>query len=255
MSHKTILVATMASALLSMSASAAAPVALGPPAPADASIAAIADPGRPAADKERDAARKPADMIVFAQMKPGQSVLELLPGGGYFTRIFSKVLGPSGHLYAAVPDPKGKDAEPAAAAMAAEPGYANLSVVPIQPLPKLPPLDLIWTSWNYHDLHLSRVHADMAAVDKGWFAMLKPGGLVVIVDHVALPGSPPVQTADKLHRIDPAVVKTEMAAAGFVFDGETNVLANPADPHTKLIFDPSIRGKTDQFAFRFRKPM
>jgi predicted methyltransferase len=91
-------------------------------------------------------------------------------------------------------------------------------------------------------------------VDKGWFALLKPGGVVVIVDHAALPGSPAVETADNLHRIDPAVVKQEMTAAGFVFDGETDVLANPADPHTALVFDPSIRGKTDQFAYRFKKP-
>jgi predicted methyltransferase len=193
-------------------------------------------------------------MVEFAGVKPGDAVLELLPGGGYFTRIFSKVVGPTGKLYAAVPDSKGADAEPAAAAIAAEPGYSNITVVPIAALPAMPPLDIIWTSWNYHDLHLSRVHADMAALDKQWFNMLKPGGVVVIVDHVALPGSPAVETADKLHRIDPAVVKKEMAAAGFTFDGETNVLANPSDPHTMIIFDPSIRGKTDQFAFRFKKP-
>jgi len=216
--------------------------------------AAVGDASRPAADTARDASRKPATMIVFASMKPGDTVLELLPGGGYFTRIFAKMVGPSGHLYAAVPDPKGPDAEPAAAAIAAEPGYGNVTVIPIAPLGTLPPLDIIWTSWNYHDLHLTRVHADMAVVDKGWFAMLKPGGVVVIVDHVALAGSPPVATADALHRIDPAVVKAEMTAAGFVFDGESDVLANPADPHTALIFDPSIRGKTDQFAFRFKKP-
>jgi len=219
-----------------------------------ATTAAISDPSRPAEDSARDAARKPAAMIDFAGMKPGDTVLELLPGGGYFTRIFSMVVGPKGKLYAAVPDPKGPDAEPAAAAIAAQPGYANVTVVPIAPLPAMPPLDIIWTSWNYHDLHLSRVHANMAVVDKQWFNMLKPGGEVVIVDHAALPGSAPVDTADKLHRIDPAVVKTEMAAAGFMFDGETDVLANPADPHTALVFDPSIRGKTDQFAFRFRKP-
>jgi len=254
MSRKLILSATIASALFAagaLAAETAAPVAP----PADPAAAAIADLGRPAADTARDAARKPAEMIAFAQLKPGQNVLELLPGGGYFTRIFSKVLGPSGHLYAAVPDPKGQDAEPAAAEIAAQPGYANVTVVPIQPLPKMPPLDAIWTSWNYHDLHLSRVHVDMAQVDKGWFALLKPGGIVVIVDHAAVPGSPPVETADKLHRIDPAVVKAEMTGAGFVFDGETNVLANPADPHTMIVFDASIRGKTDQFAYRFRKPM
>ena len=221
---------------------------------ATATKAAIADASRPAEDTERDAARKPAAMVEFAGMKPGDTVLELLPGGGYFTRIFAKVIGANGRLYAAVPDPKGPDAEPAAATIAAQPGYANVEVVQIAPLPSLPQLDIIWTSWNYHDLHLSRVHADMAVVDKQWFSMLKPGGVVVIVDHAALPGSPPVETADKLHRIDPAVVKSEMTAAGFVLDGETDILANPADPHTALVFDPSIRGKTDQFAFRFKKP-
>jgi len=231
-------------------------VVFGTPAAAEtaATSAAIADAGRPAEDTARDPARKPAAMVEFAGMKSSDTVLELLPGGGYFTRIFSKVVGANGKLYAAVPDPKGSDAEPAAAAIAAQPGYSNVTVVPISPLPAIPPLDVIWTSWNYHDLHLSRVHADMAVVDKKWFSMLKPGGVVVIVDHVALPGSPPVETADKLHRIDPAVVKTEMLAAGFTLDGETNVLANPADPHTAIVFDPSIRGKTDQFAFRFKKP-
>jgi predicted methyltransferase len=215
---------------------------------------AVSDPSRPAADVARDAARKPAEMLAFSGIKSGDAVLELLPGGGYFTRILSKQVGPSGHIYAAVPDATSKDAEPAAAAIAAEPGYGNVSVVAIAPLPKMPPLDAIWTSQNYHDLHLSRAHVDMAVVDKGWFAILKPGGVVIIIDHAALPGSPPVATADALHRIDPAVVKAEMTAAGFVFDGETNVLANPADPHTAVVFDPSIRGKTDQFAFRFKKP-
>jgi len=219
--------------------------------------AAIADSSRPAADVARDAARKPYEMVVFAGMRQGDSVLELLPGGGYFTRIFSKVIGPKGQLYAAVPDAKSSDAEPAAAAIAAEPGYSNIKVIPIannEAIAALPPLDIIWTSWNYHDLHLSRVHADMAKLDKLWFSILKPGGVVIIVDHAALPGAPPVETADKLHRIDPAIVRTEMEAAGFKFDGETDVLRNPADPHTALVFDPSIRGKTDQFAYRFKKP-
>lgn len=214
----------------------------------------ISDAGRPAADVARDAARKPADMLALAGIKSGDNVLELLPGGGYFTRIFSKEIGPTGHLYAAVPDPKGSDAEPAAAAIAALPEYSNVTVVLIAPLPDMPPLDVIWTSWNYHDLHLSRLHSDMAKIDADFFKRLKPGGVMVIVDHVALSGSPPVETADKLHRIDPAIVKTEMQAAGFVFDGESDVLSNPADPHTQIVFDPTIRGKTDQFAYRFRRP-
>src|SRR5215472_16965572 len=221
-----------------------------------ATSAAISDPGRPATDVARDAARKPAEMIAFAGMQSGDKVLELLPGGGYFTRIFSKVIGTSGHLYAAVPDAKSSDAEPAAAALAAQAGYGNITVIPItnEAMAALPPLDIIWTSQNYHDLHLSRVHVDMAKLDKLWFSILKPGGVVIIVDHAALPGAPPVETADKLHRIDPAVVKTEMTAVGFVFDGETDVLRNASDPHTVIVFDPSIRGKTDQFALRFKKP-
>ncbi len=216
--------------------------------------AAVADPGRPAADVARDAARKPVEMLTLSGIKAGDTVLELLPGGGYFTRILSKEVGPTGHLYAAVPPAKSSDAEPAAETIAADPAYKNVTVIPVQPLAETPPLDAIWTSQNYHDLHLSRVHADMAAIDKDFFNRLKPGGVVIIIDHAALPGSPAVATADALHRIDPAVVKTEMTAAGFVFDGESDVLANPADPHTANVFDPSIRGKTDQFAFRFKKP-
>jgi predicted methyltransferase len=220
-------------------------------------VAAISDTLRPGTDKGRDATRKPAEMIAFAGIKQGDSVLEILPGGGYFTRIFSKVVGPQGHLFAAVPDPKSSDAEPAASEIASNVEYSNVMVVPLTQvsLKALPQLDEIWTSWNYHDLHLSRVHADVAALDKTWFDILKPGGVVVIVDHVALPGSPGTETADKLHRIDPALARKEMETAGFKFDGESSTLANPADPHTAVVFDPSIRGRTDQFVYRFRKPM
>ncbi len=219
-------------------------------------VAAVADAHRPPADTARDAARHPADMLTLAGVKPGDSVLEILPGGGYFTRILSKAVGPKGHIYAAVPDPKSKFAEPAAAAIAADPAYPNVSVIVITDMAKsgLPPLDLIWTSQNYHDLHLSEVHTDVAALDKLWFGMLKPGGTLIVIDHAALPGSPVAATANKLHRIDPAVVRQEVVGAGFTFDGQSEVLRNPADPHTAIVFDPSIKGKTDQFAFRFRKP-
>jgi predicted methyltransferase len=222
---------------------------------ADPISASVADSGRPAADVARDGARKPADMLALAQVKPGQTVLEILPGGGYFTRLLSKAVGPKGHVYAAVPDPASKFAEPAATAIAADPAYANVSVIQLPGgMGALPPLDLIWTSQNYHDLHLTAVHADVPALDKVWFSKLKPGGVLLIIDHAALPGAPVTETADKLHRIDPAVVKSEVEGAGFKLEAHSDVLANPADPHTALVFDPSIRGKTDQFAFRFRKP-
>ena len=219
-------------------------------------VAAVADAGRPPADTARDAARKPAQMLTFAGVKPGDSVLELLPGGGYFTRLLSKAVGPSGHVYAMAPDPKSGDAEPAAAAIAADPAYKNVTVIGTAPgaTLALPALDVVWTAQNYHDFHLSRLHLDVTALDKMWLSKLKPGGVLLVIDHAALAGSTVVETADKLHRIDPAVVRQEVTGAGFTFDGESQVLRNAADPHTALVFDPSIRGKTDQFVFRFRKP-
>ena len=218
--------------------------------------AAVADSHRPAVDTARDAARKPAEMLAFAGIKPGDTVLEILPGGGYFTRILSKAVGPKGHVYAATPDPKSKFAEPAADAIAADPAYANVSVIQITAgaMAALPPLDAIWTSQNYHDLHLSELHLDVAGLDKLWLSILKPGGALMVIDHVAAAGAPVVETADKLHRIDPVAARGEIESAGFVFDGQTDVLRNGADPHTAIVFDPSIRGHTDQFVFRFRKP-
>jgi len=218
--------------------------------------AAVHDPGRPAEDVARDVARKPGEMLAFSGIKPGDKVLEVIPGGGYFTRILSKAVGPTGHVYAAAPDPKGSDAEPAAAKIAADPAYANVTVIAITPagMTALPPLDMIWTAQNYHDLHLTRVHADVPALAKLWLSILKHGGRLIIIDHVAAVGSPATATADALHRIDPAFVRGEVEAAGFTFDGQSDVLRNPADPHSANVFDPSIRGHTDQFVFRFRKP-
>ncbi|HEY5070486.1 MAG TPA: methyltransferase [Caulobacteraceae bacterium] len=245
-----IFLAALAAVVVSATASSAAPPIPGPIA------AAVADPKRPPDDTAKDAARRPAQVVAFAGVKPGDKVLELLPGAGYFTRVLSKTVGPAGHVWAATPDRKSPFAEPAADKIAADPAYANVSVVQIGPtgMTGLPPLDMIWTSDNYHDLHLSQVHIDVPALDRQWFAALKSGGVLFIVDHVALPGSPVTETADKLHRIDPAVIRREVESAGFKFDGESDVLRNPADPHTALIFDPSIRGHTDQIVYRFRKP-
>jgi predicted methyltransferase len=213
--------------------------------------ASVKDSGRPAEDTARDAARKPAETLEFAKVHPGEIVVEIAPGGGYFTRLLSKAVGPSGHIYAVAPPQMQK----AVAAIAADPSYPNITIISPGPddLAKVPPVDLVFTAQNYHDLHLSQLHMDVPAVDKGWLAQLKPGGLLVIVDHVALPGAPVTETADKLHRIDPAAARKEVEAAGFVFDGESKILNNPADPHTAIVFDPSIRGHTDQFMFRFKK--
>ncbi len=219
--------------------------------------AAVADKARPAADTERDAARKPAEMLKFSGVKPGDTVIELLPGGGYFTRLFSKAVGPKGVVYAAVPPAGPEDAQvKGAAAIVADPNYSNVKMIQMTPdgYASVKGADILWTSQNYHDLYLSRLKLDTAAYDKLLFSAIKPGGTLIVVDHVAAAGAPVVATADALHRIDPAAAKKALEAAGFVYVGESPVLANPADDHSKNVFDPAIRGHTDQFAYRFRRP-
>jgi predicted methyltransferase len=229
--------------------------------PSAAIVAAVADKGRPEADTKRDADRKPAEMLEFAGVKPGQIVVDLIPGGGYFTRIFSKAVGPKGTVYAVggpprpATDPAKPPPPPAADTIAADPAYANVKSLHL-PLVKglaIPTkADVVWTSQNYHDVKNIK-DVDMLAFDKAIYDSLKPGGVFVVLDHVAAAGAA-ADPEDKLHRIDPAVVKREVTAAGFKFEGESKVLANPADDHTKTVFDPAIRGHTDQFIYKFRKP-
>lgn len=221
-------------------------------------VAAVADPNRPATDSQRDAARKPAEMLAFAGVKPGDKVADLIPGSGYFTRLFSAAVGPAGAVYAFMPvefplSPKtpmpanGAKPDPLRPNITVVTGSANSFSAP-------EPLDIVWTAQNYHDLHDSFTKpADLTLINAAIFKALKPGGVYIVLDHAALPGSGLTAT-NTLHRIDPATVRAEVEAAGFRFEGESTVLRNPADPHTIKVFDPSIRGKTDQFVFKFRKP-
>jgi predicted methyltransferase len=222
--------------------------------------AAVADPGRPDEDKQRDANRKPAETVQFTGIKPGDKVVELVPGRGYFTRILSKVVGPKGHVYALSPPrrpnaaPDSPDPVAATTAIAADPAYSNVSVQagPLVSLTVSEPADVVFTAQNYHDVH-NVANIDIAAFNKSVFNALKPGGVYIVLDHAAAAGSGARDTST-LHRIDPEAVKAEALAAGFVLAGQSKVLANPQDAHTARVFDPSIQGKTDQFIFKFRKP-
>jgi predicted methyltransferase len=222
--------------------------------------AAVADANRPDADKTRDANRKPAQTLAFTGVKPGAQVAELLPGGGYFTRLFSKAVGSSGHVYALVPAPLADapadvpDFAARVKAIAADPNYANVSVV-VEPFSQLAvpaPVDLVWTSQNYHDLH-NFPGLDVGVFNKMVFDDLKPGGIYLVLDHTAEAGSGGRDTKT-LHRIDPETVKGEVLAAGFVFVGSSDLLRQPGDSHSLKVFDPTVRGKTDQFILKFRKP-
>jgi len=223
--------------------------------PSKAVVAAVADAGRPGADTKRDADRKPAEMLEFAGIKPGQTVADFLPGGGYFTRIFSKAVGPKGQVYAVINTPAPNAPTPAILAVAADPNYANLKVVvgSFETLTLPTPADVIWTSQNYHDLHLTRFNLDVAKVNKAVFAALKPGGYYIVLDHAA-PAGTPIDSANTVHRIDPAIVRKELEAAGFVFVAESKILRSDRDDYTKNVFDPALRGHTDQFIYKFRKP-
>ncbi len=216
-------------------------------------VAAVASAKRPEAERARDADRKPAEMLAFAGIAPGQRVADFIPGGGYFTRLLSEAVGASGKVYALTPPPGAQAEEPPINAVAAQ--YANVAIVQqsFTTLTVPEPLDAIFTAQNYHDLHLARFNLDWAQVNRQIFAALKPGGVYVVVDHSARAGAD-VGVADTLHRIDPAIVRRELEAAGFVLDGESSALRNPADTLELGVFDPAIRGHTDQFVLRFRKP-
>ncbi|HLG86920.1 MAG TPA: methyltransferase [Alphaproteobacteria bacterium] len=216
--------------------------------------AAVDNPARPDADKQRDVNRKPAESIAFAGLKPGDKIVDLLPGSGYFTRIFSRVVGPKGHVYAVWPQGVPETRTAAVKAIAADPAYANVTELeqPLTALKLSEPVDMVWTSQNYHDLH-NIPGLDLGAVNKSIFDALKPGGIYIVLDHAATAGSG-FRDTSTLHRIDPEAVKAEVQAAGFKLVAESDVLRNSADPHTAKVFDPSIRGKTDQFILKFQKP-
>jgi predicted methyltransferase len=234
--------------------------AANPPSASDAVAAAVADSSRPTTDSERDADRKPAETLAFVGVKPGDKVADYAAGAGYFTRLFADVVGPQGHVYATVPSSlfvypnivKGI-AEIQSYAVA----HQNVTVVFASALAALrfpEQLDLFWISQNYHDLHDSFMGpVDIVTFNKAVYVALKPGGIYIVLDHVAAKDSP-ADVTDTLHRIEPSTVRHEVEAAGFKFEGESKALANPADPHTAGVFDKSIRGHTDQFIFKFRKP-
>jgi predicted methyltransferase len=219
--------------------------------------AALADPGRK--DAAADVRRKPGQLIALAGVKPGDRVVDLIPGSGYWTKIFSKVVGPTGKVYAIWPEAYAKESSGDVAKMqelAAGSYYGNI-VMQVEPTATLTApemVDVVWTSQNYHDYPDKFMGSnDPSVLNRAAFKILKPGGVYFIIDHAAKAGRGLADT-DTLHRIDPEAVKQEVEAAGFKLAGESGVLLNPKDPLDIPVFDKSIRGRTSQFAFKFVKP-
>jgi len=245
---KTIFAAVLTTAMLSSAAMHASPAP-------DPIAQAVADPARPKDDRDADARRKPAQTIAFSGVKAGDTVGEFLPGGGYYTRMLSDVVGAKGKVYALETTRWGQQNVDATKAVLSEPGRGNVrfdaSAFGQFNLPEK--VDVFWTTLNYHDLHIAKYGTvDMAAFNKHVYDSLKQGGVYFIVDHVANAGTTDAEIAD-LHRIDKAVLIREVTAAGFKLDGESNALANPADDHVKTVFDKAIQGHTDQMMLKFRK--
>ena len=218
---------------------------------------AIASSSRPDKDRERDVNRRPDLVIGFAGIKPGQKVGELMPGGGYFSRLFCQIVGPTGHLYTISMVPAVKRDPPPPDAAAAPPPAMGCNNVTADSQDaaalKLPSgLDVVWTSENYHDLHNAYFgKPDMKVLDRAVYDALKPGGVFIVEDHAAAAGSGGRDT-ETLHRIDPALVKQEVTSAGFIFVGGSDLLHNPEDAHEAKVFE--LKGRSDKFLFKFRKP-
>jgi len=237
-----------------------APLAAAHAVPADVG-AAVSAPGRPAEATALDAARHPAEVLRFLGLQRGARALDLYTDNGYYGEIMARAVGPRGVVTGWNPrEFQGNGTDVAQAATRQRtPNFVTL-ITPAQAF-TLPAgaFDSAIVHLNYHDTYYENARVgyrmDPEHFVRTVFQSLKPGGAIVVVDHVAAPGGDDTKTVvNRLHRIDPAAVRADFERAGFVFDGELNVLRNPADDHTKGVFDPTIRGRTDRFVYRFRRP-
>lgn len=219
---------------------------------------AVRVPSRTIEEVDRDPQRHPIDILTFAGIAPGQKIADVRPGAGYFTRLFAQVSASDegdGQVYAFIPNRTMERDNPLIQPLVD--GYRNIHRIngnlDDETFAFPTPLDVVFMSQEYHDFTIPRFGVDVTKMNARVFAALKPGGVFVVIDHQAAPGSG-ISVAGTLHRIEGAELRRQVEAAGFVFDGETAVLANPADDHSINVFDAAIRGRTDQFVYRFRKP-
>lgn len=214
------------------------------------------DKVRPATDVARDKKQRAEDLSTFSGASKGSVVADFIPGGGYWTRLFSSVVGPHGRVFALIPtaESQSHDDLMIAEAIANNPQYSNVLVIAsdFEAFDVPQDVEVFWSSRNFRDLY-AHGRASARSVSQAIYNCIAPGGTLVVVDHVAPSGMPIAQQVS-LGRIDPFVVREDLEAAGFVFDKESTILSNPADNHTLIIIDPAIAGKTDQFVYRFRKP-
>jgi predicted methyltransferase len=223
--------------------------------------AALANPGRPASDRARDQARQSAAVLTFFGITPGMTVLDVFSGGGYYTEILSYLVGPKGWVVAHNNTPYLEFAKADLSTRYAPGRLPNVErIVAENNQLELPAnrFDAVLMTNAYHDIYFVDEEHGWAKIDGPRllaviYQSMKPGAVLGVVDHAAAPGTSP-EAGGALHRIDPDLLKREIEAAGFVFEAGSDVLRNPGDDGTRSSFDPSIRGRTNQVVFRFRKP-
>lgn len=223
--------------------------------------AAVSQSSRPDAARQLDEGRMPVETLDFLGLAPGMDAADLIPGEGYWTEIMAHAVGPNGSVTALQPEQfyAGEKEAAAWAAMNARAGGVELVRYPFEAFTyRANSFDFAIMNLNYHDLYWTseKYNVPLTDPDKylaALYSAMKPGGIVGIIDHVG-EGSDTRALVDKTHRIDPAVVRSDFERAGFVLEASSDILANPEDNHEVSVFDPSIRGKTDRFVFRFRKP-
>jgi predicted methyltransferase len=236
------------------------PLAAKPAAPVSVA-AALSMPGRSADNVKLDESRKPAEVLNFLGLKRGMSVIDLFGANAYWAEIMAPVVGPKGHVLVWEPAQFYKgDAPKAFAEFMAKNRNVSIISTPFE-APSLPrnSADLVMLNLNYHDTYWQSEkygipRMDPAAFLKTVYRAMKPGAVIGVIDHVASPNKDTRATVEKCHRIDPAVIKADFRRAGFVLVGSSNILRNPGDDHSLLVFDPKIRGKTDRAILKFRKP-
>jgi predicted methyltransferase len=223
--------------------------------------AAVASPSRNADNVKLDASRKPVEVLTFFGLRRGMKVIDMFGANQYWAEIMAPVVGPRGHVTVWQPAQMLDDKRRQSFAEFAR-RQKNVSLIssPFE-APKLGAnaYDFMIMNLDYHDVYWENPERKIVRMDPdGWlktlYVAMKPGATVGIIDHVALPNNDTRATVQKLHRIDPAVLKADFERAGFVLVGIRNFLRNPADDHSLIVFDPAIRGKTDRVVYKFRKP-
>jgi predicted methyltransferase len=233
------------------------PAAPPDPSASDYVAAAVADDTRLGTARVQDSFRRPAEILAFSGVRPGDTVVEIQPSQGYFTALLSRVVGPGGRVIAIDSErlfefmPKARENF---ANFAAQDPRANVEYRPqrLDELELPSDIDQVWMVQFYHDtIYLGD---DRAAMNRAFFEHLKPGGVYLVVDHRAVDGAG-LEVARDLHRVDAGMVRREIEAAGFVFDAESDLLAHPEDPRTDSVFADERRGRSDQFVWKFVKPL